>query len=77
MPVRKSFFWKAALASLRSVAAFFVTMPASVLICASNLTAASWIAPLERLVGGMSKARQSDEHGEKADAKKREHGVAP
>ena len=41
MPVRKSFFWKAASASRRSVAAGLVTAPASFLICASSLMAAS------------------------------------
>ena len=41
MPVRKSLRWKAASASLRSAAAGLVTWPASVLIWASSLIAAS------------------------------------
>ena len=41
MPVRKSFFWKAASASRRNAAAGLVTVPASLLICASSLIAAS------------------------------------
>jgi hypothetical protein len=41
MPVRKSFFWKAASASRRKVAAGLITVPASVLIWASSLIAAS------------------------------------
>jgi hypothetical protein len=41
MPLRKSLRWKAASASRRSAAADFVTWPASALIWASSLIAAS------------------------------------
>jgi hypothetical protein len=40
MPARKSFFWKAASASRRSVAAGFPTLPASLFIFASSFIAA-------------------------------------
>src|SRR5262245_3664405 len=41
MPLRKSLRWKAASASRRSAAVGFVAWPASALICASSLIAAS------------------------------------
>jgi hypothetical protein len=46
MPARMSFFWNAASASLRRVAEGLVTVPASALICASSLIAASASASL-------------------------------
>src|SRR5262249_27003096 len=57
MPERKSFFWKAASASCFSAAGGLVTGPASLLICASSLMAASSSA---RCLRGLSAAIADD-----------------
>src|SRR5215467_6718088 len=64
MPERKSFNWKAASASRFNAAGGLVTVPASLLICASSLTAASSSAPCLRglsaaIADDMAKARNA------------------
>src|SRR6476620_578102 len=63
MPLRKSLRWKAASASRRSAAAGFVTRPASPLIWASSLIAASVrssrLNDLSAAMAGMDNSRTS------------------
>ncbi len=83
MPLRTSFFWKAASASRRNCASGFADLSGVVLDLGFELDRGFVeLGPLERLAGGgrwngtQGNRRKGDERGNAADAELREHGLS-